>query len=156
MPGRTSEKVPSTVAATANRYNTSAVASLTRHSPRMIAEIRRGIESRSKIASAATASGGDTIAPSVNAIGQPNPGTTACTTAATTTVVQMTRPKASNEMGRQLRRNSAESVDHAAEYNSGGSTTNKIISGSKCGCGRLRAKAKPTPPITNEIGYGMF
>ena len=80
----------------------------------MIAAMRRGIEMRSKIASAATASGGETIAPSVNASGHVKPGMIACTATATTTVVKMTKPKASSEIGRQLRLNSSQSVDHAA------------------------------------------
>ena len=41
---------------------------------------------------AATASGGETMAPSVKATAQPRPGTAAWTTAATTTVVARTRP----------------------------------------------------------------
>ena len=80
----------------------------------MIAAMRRGTGMRSKIASAATASGGETIAPSVNASGHPKPGITACTATATTTVVKTTRPKASSEIGRQLRLSSIQSVAQAA------------------------------------------
>ncbi len=56
--------------------------------------MRRGIAIRSKIASAATASGGETIAPSVNASGHVNSGTVKCTTAATTAIVKITKPTA--------------------------------------------------------------
>src|SRR5579863_3837991 len=121
-----------------------------------MAAMRRGTGMRSKIASAATASGGDTIAPNVNANGQLKPGMTACTATATTTVVKMTSPKASSDIGRQLRLSSSQSVAHAALYSSGGSRMSKTISGSKCGCGRLRAKASAIPPITNETGNGIF
>ena len=61
--------------------------------------MRRGTLRRCVTAVAATASGGDTIAPSTNATGQPIPGITACATQATAVVVTTTRPIASSAIG---------------------------------------------------------
>ena len=58
-----------TIAATAERRHTIAVASLTRLSPSRIVTIRRGIPTLFAIAVAATASGGATTAPSASAAG---------------------------------------------------------------------------------------
>ncbi len=66
MPALAKENEPVTTAATAKRYATSAVASLTRLSPSKIVTIRRGTFSRSAIAVAAIASGGEMIAPKTN------------------------------------------------------------------------------------------
>ena len=73
----------------------SAVPSLTRLSPSISDTIRRGAPSRDAISVAASASVGDTIAPSVNATahGRPIP---ACATTATAVIVAATRPRASN------------------------------------------------------------
>ena len=87
-----SEKTPVAAAAIANRYATRAVASLTRLSPSRIVTTRRGTPSRWKIAVAATASGGATIAPRANAAGQPMPGMSVWATTATMTIVVRTRP----------------------------------------------------------------
>ena len=64
--------------------------------------MRRGTLRRCVTAVAATASGGDTIAPSTNATGQLIPGITACATQATAVVVTTTRPTASNVIGRRV------------------------------------------------------
>ncbi len=87
-----SENVPVIAAAMANRYATSAVASFTRLSPSRIVTTRRGTPSRWKIAVAATASGGATIAPRAKAAGQPRPGMSAWATSATAAVVVRTSP----------------------------------------------------------------
>jgi len=96
--------VPPAATAIAVRNVTSAVASLIRLSPSRIVTIRRGTPSRRKIAVAATASGGATIAPSANAAGQPTPGTSAWTTAATTAAVTRTSATASNAIFRAFAR----------------------------------------------------
>ena len=54
------------------------------------------------MAVAATASGGDTMAPRTNAAGQPRPGTIACAAAATPAVVARTSPTARSVMGRRF------------------------------------------------------
>ena len=65
-----SENEPATTAATANLKSTSAVPSLTRLSPSMIASARRGTPKRRPIADAASGSVGETTAPSTNAAAQ--------------------------------------------------------------------------------------
>src|SRR5438067_13223590 len=67
LPG---EKLPVTTAATAKRYATSAVPSLTRLSPSITAIRRRGRPRRCAIAVAAVGSVGETIAPSTNEVGR--------------------------------------------------------------------------------------
>src|SRR5215831_5525671 len=91
--------------------------------------IRRGTFRRCVIAVAATASGGDTIAPSTNATGQDIPGKIACAAQATHVVVTITRPTASNAIGRRLAAKSRHDVNHAAENSSGG----RKISSTVCG-----------------------
>ena len=117
--------------------------------------MRRAIGTRSKTASAATASGGDTIAPRTNAIGHVKPGIIACVTAATITVVKITRPKARKKIGRALRLNSNQSVDQPPLKSSGGSTSRKMKSGERCGRGRSGTNASAIPPTTKATGYGM-
>ena len=68
-------------------------------SPSRIARTRRGTPKRSKIAPAATASGGETIAPSTKALAQPKPGASHSTMTATASVLAMTRPTASKVTG---------------------------------------------------------
>ena len=64
--------------------------------------MRRGTPMRWKMAVAATASGGDTMAPSANAPAQPSVGTNMCATTATAPAVKITRPKARRKIGRRL------------------------------------------------------
>jgi hypothetical protein len=66
------------------------------------------------IAVAATASGGDTIAPSANAAAHGIPGTAPCATSATAQVVSSTSPVASSEIGRRLALKSRQLVSSAA------------------------------------------
>ncbi len=76
--------------------------------------MRRGICMRRAIESGATASGGDTIAPSTKptAHGRPSSQWAA---AATATVVKTTQPTASSEIGRRLKRNSRQLIATADE-----------------------------------------
>ena len=101
---------PLIAAPTAARYNTSAVASLTRLSPSRIVTIRRGILSRFPMAVADTASGGETIAPSAMASAHPIPGKSAWATNATPAEVARTNPTARSEIGRRFWRNSRRDV----------------------------------------------
>ncbi len=76
--------------------------------------MRRGMLSRERIAVAATASGGDTIAPKTNAAAQGISGINALSAAPTTSVVASTRPMASSEMVRRLALKSRHEVSSAA------------------------------------------
>ena len=99
-----------TAATTANRYTTSAVASLRRPSPSIIAISRRGRPIRFAISDAASGSVGATIAPSTNADDQDMSGTTACATTATVPTVAKTSPSESDAIGRKARRSSRTEV----------------------------------------------
>src|SRR5688572_5547304 len=80
---------------------------------------------------AATASGGDTIAPVRKARGQVKPGISACATTATLIVVKITSPIAAMLMGRMAALNSCQLVFHDASYKSGGRKRMNTISGLK-------------------------
>ena len=73
-----SENVPVAIAATANLNATSPDASLMRLSPLRISVTRDGSGRRSVMAAVATASVGDTIAPSANAAASGSVGINAC------------------------------------------------------------------------------
>ena len=60
------------------------------------------------MAAAETASGGDTMAPSANAVGQDRPGASACAATPTQKVVKTTAPIARSEMAARLLRNSVQ------------------------------------------------
>ena len=66
------------------------------------------------IAVAAIGSVGETTAPSTNAAAHGSPGTIACATTATTTIVRRTRPTASSPTGRRFERRSRSEVKNAA------------------------------------------
>jgi hypothetical protein len=76
--------------------------------------MRRGRRICSAIAVAATASGGETMAPKAKATAQGIAGTTERSAIPTTNVVNSTSPKASRKMGRQLALNSCQEVNHPA------------------------------------------
>ena len=105
-PASTIENPPTVAAITANRYATNAVASFRRLSPSRIVTIRRGTPSRWNTALDATASGGETIAPSVSATAQAMSGTSSLATAPTRNVVNRTRPTASRRIARRFLRRS--------------------------------------------------
>lgn len=69
---------------------------------------------------AATASGGDTIAPSANAAGHGISGINQCVTPATSSIEKRTRPIARDNIARKSRRKSCQEVNKAAGYSSGG------------------------------------
>ena len=71
--------------------------------------MRRGSCIRRAMESGATASGGETIAPSTKPTGQGKPSSQ-WKAAAIATVVKMTLPKASSTMGRRLKRNSRQLI----------------------------------------------
>src|SRR5256885_620405 len=76
--------------------------------------MRRGMLSRERIAVAATASGGDTIAPKTKAAAQGTSGISALSAARTTSVVASTRPMASSEMVRRFALKPRHEVSSAA------------------------------------------
>ena len=103
-------RLPSTVtpvpsaAATKTRNSVSEVASLTRLSPPTMVMIRRGRPSRRPTASAETASGGATTAPSTSPAASDRPGTTHQATSPTTSAVKAGSPTARSPIGRTLAR----------------------------------------------------
>src|SRR5215470_1109870 len=110
--------------ATAIENNVSAAASLIRLSPVRIAITRLGKPSLRPTATAVTASGGATMAPSTSAV--PNVrGTTTSheDTSATVKAVTTTRPTPKPRIGLMLRRKVGNEKSSAAEYSSGGKTT---------------------------------
>ncbi len=107
------------------------------------------------MALAATASGGDTIAPSATAAGQLNPGMTKRATAATTAVVASTSPTASRVIGRRLARKSRSDVKYAADQRTGGKKIRKTRSGSRRTIGTFGSRPMTSPPSTRKIGYGI-
>ena len=86
-----------------------------RLSPSRMVTIRRGTLSRCAIAVAATASVGETIAPSTNAVPQLIPPMAAWATTATVTIVASTSPIASRDIGRRFARMSRSDEKNAAE-----------------------------------------
>ncbi len=88
VPSDGQHRHPAATAPSAVRKATRAVASLSRDSPSSTVTIRRGIPTRRAMASAATASGGATTAPSAKAAGQVTPGSTVCTARPTPTAVK--------------------------------------------------------------------
>ena len=82
--------------------------------------IRRGSPTVRPTAVAATASGGETIAPSVNAAASGRSGSTACTANPTTSVVNSTSPTDSSPIGRMFCRKLITELCQAAANSSGG------------------------------------
>jgi hypothetical protein len=117
-------------AATPTRYAVSAVASLSRLSPPSTVITRRGSPSRRPTATAATASGGATMAPSTNALASDSSGRRRWAVMPTTNVVNSTRPNASEVIARMFALMLITEESSAAEYSSGGSTTSRMRSGS--------------------------
>jgi len=101
-----SENPPATTAARANLKATRPVASFIRLSPLSTVVRRAGTRSRSVMALTATASVGETIAPSAKAIASGRPGTSHHATKPTAMVVKITSPMARVRMARRARTNS--------------------------------------------------
>ena len=144
--------VPLIAAIAAARYATSAVASLNRASPSISVRMILGVPSLRKTAVAARASVGPTIAPRVNAAAQLSPGTSACATSATTTIVNSTRPMERRTSGTTFARRSRIGDSAAAVKSSGGRNTSRTRSGSSSMRGRPGMKASARPPSTSKVG----
>ena len=112
----------------------------------------RGTPRRRNTEVAASASVGATMAPSVNAAAQPSPGTSACATAATMTVVSRTSPTDSRAIGQRFVRRSRSGVSNAAPNSSGGRNTSSTRSGSRVMCGIQGTNPSARPPSTNSAG----
>src|SRR6478735_908956 len=105
---------------------------------------------------AATASGGEMIAPSTNASAQPKPGINVCAIHATALIEKITQPTASKVIGRFAALKSGHEVAHAAAYRTGGRKTKKTTSGFKTMIGRCGISPIPIPVNTRRIGYGIL
>jgi hypothetical protein len=90
------------------RNSTRPAASLSRLSPSSRTMMRRGSASRSSTARAATASGGDTTAPSAKHTAHGSVGATQCATRPTAQVVNATAPMANSRIGVMWRLKSAQ------------------------------------------------
>ena len=116
--------------ATAMENSDSAAASLTRLSPVRMAITFFGSPSLRPTATAVTASGGATTAPRISAVPKVSDGTSQDATPATANAVMTTRPTPRPRIGRMLRRNVGNEKSSAAEYSSGGNTTDNSTSDS--------------------------
>ncbi len=140
--------------ATAMENSVSAAASLIRLSPVRIAITRFGRPSLRPTATAVTASGGATIAPRTSAVANVSGTTTSHDdTAATVNAVTTTRPTPRPRIGRMLRRNVGNEKSSAAEYSSGGNTTDQQDVESSSGAFEIRQE-RHRDPMTTMISAG--
>ncbi len=114
LPPTSSTLTEARIAAVVVRRATRAVASLSRLSPSRIETIRRGMPTLRAIVVAATASGGETTAPSAKAPAGETPGITAQATRPTSTVVNATAPTAMMPIACVFARTSTSEVRSAA------------------------------------------
>ncbi len=94
----------------------------------------------------ATASVGETIAPSAKAMASGRPGTSHHATRPTVRVVKMTSPIARVRMARRARTNSRRGMSQPSEKSSGGRKHRKKNPGSSLSRGNAGSSAAPTPP----------
>ena len=109
---------------------------------------------RLNTAVAATASGGETIAPSANATAHGACGTSHLNATPTASVVVATKPMANSRIGRRNRRKSRHDVARAAGYSTAGSTMASTNCGSSPSPGQPYTNPTPIPARTSTIGYG--
>src|SRR3954447_12416817 len=152
-PTRPIETVPSP-AATAVRRATSAVASLNSDSPSRIVTIRRGSPIRRPIAVAATASGGATTAPIAREAHQSRPGSKACTSTPTPSVVNTTSPTLSRRIARRWALKSTSEVWIAAAYSRGGRSPSRTTSALRWTVGTPGTYDPTTPRTISPSGAG--
>src|SRR5215207_377022 len=148
------ERKPVTVAPTARRYTSSALASLNRLSPSRITSRRCGGRSCLSTVVAAAASGGATMAPSATAAPQVISGTSALTTSATTTMVSATAPRARLATARQFARRSRGEASKAASKRTGATKSASANSGSSTSVGTPGMRASAAPASATSAGYG--
>src|SRR6478609_8614141 len=147
--------VPATWA-TATENNVSAAASLIRLSPVRIAITFFGRPSLRPTATAVTASGGATIAPSTSAVPNVNgTSTSQDDTSATAKAVTTTRPTPRPRIGLTLRRKVGNEMSSAAEYSSGGRTSDSRMCESSSGASNPGMN-DTTMPMTTMISAGSI
>lgn len=156
VPAVASPSRPSCVSAvaieTAVDSRTRAVASLTRPSPSRIVTMRGGSPKRLPRLIAATASGGETTAPSAMASDSATPGSSQWTTRPAANAESTTRTTDSETITRTFLRNSTKGTCRAAAYSSGGSTTPRMRCGSSSIVGMPGMSPSSTPTTTRESG----
>jgi len=103
---------------------------------------------------AATASGGETMAPIRKATGQLKPGMSTCAATATSNIVNRTSPTAALVIELIFALKPCQLVYQAAAYSSGGKKITKTISGSSDITGRPGIRLIAIPDKTNAIGKG--
>src|SRR5687768_11709748 len=101
---------------------------------------------------AATASGGDTMAPKRKLSGQLMFGINVWAATPTNKVVNSTKPNAASEIGLMLALNCCQLVFHAAAYNKGGRKIKKTIEGSSLMTGMAGTRLITTPQTTSTTG----
>src|SRR5690349_11328199 len=129
----------------------SAVASLRRLSPFSTVAVFRGTDGRFSIATAAAASGGDTIAPSANAAASGRPAS-ATPTHATATVVTTTAPTASANSGIQYCRIARTGKSYAASTIAGAMNSTRTRCGSSVISGAHGSAATQRPAAASIVG----
>ena len=149
------ENEPVTTAVIPKRYSVSAVQSFVRFSPSMIVTTRRGTPKRRMIWAGATASVGETTAPSTKATLHGRP-MSSCAITATAPVVTKTRPTASQPIDRTLALSSRGLEKKAAPYRSGGRKISRTRSGSSVISPTPGTNPTARPPRTSAIGYGTW
>ena len=116
--------------------------------------MRRGTPRRRKIAVAATASGGATIAPSATAAAT-GMSVSCWTRRATAAVVNRTSPIASSRIGRRLALKSRIGVKYAAPKRIGGRNNRNTTSGASSMSGRFGSWLSTIPPSSSRIGSAI-
>ncbi len=105
-----------------------------------------------RIAVAAAASGGATMAPSAIAAAHGMSGSSQWTSAATAAVVRPTATNTSVETGSQLSRRSRIEVSNAASSRTGATNSASARSGSSVQDGPDGTKASSMPPMARKVG----
>ena len=139
------------MAASPTRRQVMAVASLTSDSPSRMVTSFRGSPTRRAIVVAATASGGATTAPSVNATAKLTGRISQVirpTPSAVTTTSSTERPA----MGRRFARKSITEVRIAAAYSNGGRKPSRMISGDSRGTLMVGTNETPIPATISSNG----
>src|SRR5687767_2921797 len=151
-PAFTNVNWPVITATTAKRKTIKLAASFTRLSPSRMASTRLGIFIFCSTDVAATASGGEIIAPNAKPSARVNPGMSAFETTATANDVKITNPNAKRVIGRLNDQKSFQDVFHAAAKSKGGKKIKNIRSGSRTMSKVVGKNPITTPQITRKIG----
>src|SRR5262245_31237528 len=117
---------------------------------------RCGSRSCFRIALAAAASGGATIAPSATAEDHGMSGTKARAANATATIVTPTAANTRHVTGIHWRRKSRIDVSNAESSNTGATNNASVSSGSSSNFGADGSNASPSPPNASNDGYGTL